>query len=101
MKSSSVPAKTQNEDVAQETPVGSSTVVFPIDATAVRSVHFAPFHVSMKMSDPELPNAPELPSATPSATQYLVVTQDTLASATFVVPLGSGTDGVGLSEVPL
>ena len=98
---SSVPARTQNADVAQETALGSSTVVLPIAAAAVCSVHFAPFHVSMMMGGTELPNVPELPSSTPSATQYLVVAQDTLKSATSVAPLGSGTAGVGFSEVPL
>ena len=37
----------------------------------------------------------------PSATQYVVVAQDTPVSAASVVPLGSGTVGVGFSEVPL
>ncbi len=75
------PDRTQNADVAQETTVGSTSVVVPIDAATVCSVHFAPFHVSMMLSELAWPNADVSPSATPTATQYLVVAQDTLVSA--------------------
>ncbi len=55
----------------------------------------------MMLSEPVSPKADVSPSATPTATQYLVVAQDTLVSAASVVPLGSGTAEVGFSKVPL
>lgn len=93
------PARTQNADVAQEIPLNSVSVLAGMPT--VCSAHFAPFHVSMRETMPFAPNGAVLPDAVPMATQCLVVVQDTPISVTSVADFGSGTAGIGFSEVPL
>ena len=58
---------------------------------AVRSVHFAPFQVSIV-------TGPDPPCESPTATQLLAVRQDTPARDAKPLPLGAGGVAVGVSR---